>query len=204
VVEEGAKKHLSSNRQFVDTPSKKWALTQEAFDALLAWLDPEREQAGKRYEDIRNRLIKIFACRACHEPEDLADEAINRVAKRVGEIARTYSGDPALYFYGVGNNVHLEYLRKRMPQLAMPPAPSPDEFEQEYECLDRCMSRLPDDSRELVLQYYQEEKKARIEHRKVLAEKWGIALNALRIRAHRIRTTLRQCVQDCLVQHTAV
>lgn len=197
---------MSNDRQSAEAArSTRWALTQEAFDTLLGWLDPEREQAGKRYEDIRLRLIKIFTCRGCHEPEDLADEAINRVAKRVGEIAETYTGDPALYFYGVANKIHLESLRKKVVrQLPPQPEPPPDDSEREYhECLERCMGRLLPQNRELVLQYYQEDKSAKIEHRQILADGLGIALNALRIRAHRIRTTLRQCVQDCLAQRAA-
>jgi hypothetical protein len=34
----------------VNAPSimnKEWSLTQENFDALLLWLDPNREQAGQ-------------------------------------------------------------------------------------------------------------------------------------------------------------
>ena len=49
--------------------NKDWFLTQEAFDALLAWLDPEREAAGRKYEEIRLRLIKLFTCRGCSEPD---------------------------------------------------------------------------------------------------------------------------------------
>ncbi len=60
------------------------------------------------------------------------------------------------------------------------------------------MERLTPDNRVLVLQYYQEEKKAKIDHRKLLAEHLGIAVNALRIRACRIRATLLECVQNCL------
>lgn len=175
-------------------------MTQEAFDALLAWLDPERERAGKRYEDIRRRLVKIFAYRGCREPEDLADETINRVAKRVGEIAGTYSGDPSLYFYGVANKVHHESLRKKLPPPLPPPEPS-QEIELEYECLELCMGTLNADSRELVLQYYHGEKRARIERRRAMAERLGIPLNALRIRAHRLRVALRDCVNDCLARH---
>jgi hypothetical protein len=48
------------------------------------------------------------------------------------------------------------------------------------------------------MQYYQWEKSAKVGHRQALADQLGIALNALRIRAHRIRVTLRQCVQNCL------
>ena len=183
---------------------KEWVLTQESFDKLLAWLDPSREQAGKRYEEIRRRLIKIFTCRGCVEADSLADETINRVTQKMQTLAESYTGDPALYFYGVAHKVHLEYLRRKpAPALPPPPLDSSDEIEREYDCLERCMQQLTPDNRELVLQYYQEEKQAKINHRKQLAEQLGIALNALRIRAHRIRATLHQCVQNCLEQRAA-
>ena len=182
----------------------KWHLDQESFDRLLAWLDADRDRAADKYERIRYSLIRIFTCRGCPEAEDLADETFNRVAKKVGEVAATYVGDPALYFYGVAHNVHLEYLRKKArqlpPSLPLPQPPPNGDAEPEYECLESCMEHLPPASRKLVLEYYQEEKQAKINHRKQLAEQLGIALNALRIRAYRIRATLQECVRDCVMQ----
>jgi hypothetical protein len=55
----------------------------------------------------------------------------------------------------------------------------------------------------LVLEYYRQERKAKIDHRKLLAAELGIAVNALRIRAHRIRRSLEQCVHTCLEQQPA-
>ena len=177
--------------------NKDWILTQESFDALLNWLDPGREEAGQKYEDIRLRLIKIFTCRGCLEPEDLADETINRVSKRLPEIQGSYEGDPTRYFYGVANKVHMEYVRRK--PLPIPPvSDNSDEIEKEYECLEKCIGKLRPEHRGLVLDYYQEEKRTRIDHRKKLAEQLGIALNALRIRAHRIRGSLYECVRNCV------
>jgi RNA polymerase sigma factor (sigma-70 family) len=149
--------------------------------------------------------MKIFTCRGCTEAEDLADETINRVTAKVEEVAENYSGDPALYFYGVAQKVHLEYLRKRhTPDVSVPLSVIPsEESEEEYECLEQCIERLPPDNRQLVLRYYQEEKQAKIEHRKQVAKELGIAVNALRIRAHRIRLVLQRCVLDCLEQQPA-
>jgi DNA-directed RNA polymerase specialized sigma24 family protein len=175
---------------------RTWSLTQEAFDGLLAWLDADREQAGRKYEAVRRRLIQIFTCRGCRDAEDLADETINRVTLKVPEVAPGYTGDPALYFYGVAQKVHLESLRRK-PHV--PPNPSaPPDLELEYECLERCMERLPPSQRELVLEYYREDRRAKIDFRKELARRLGVELNALRIRAHRIRTTLRECVRECV------
>lgn len=193
----------------------EWVVTQQDFDRLLDWLAADRESAGSKYEKIRVRLIKIFTCRGCGEADDLADETINRVTVKLGEIAASYSGDPALYFYGVAQKVHLEYLRKKprvqesfeagnkpRGQTVWPPETA-DEIEQEYECLEQCMDRLPPENRRLVLEYYQEEKRAKIDHRKQLADQLGIAVNALRIRACRLRAQLQQCVQNCLEQSPA-
>ena len=175
----------------------EWDLTPEAFEQLLFWLNPNREQAGRKYEEIRRKLIKIFICRGCICPEELADETMNRVTRKVPEIIGNYVGDPSLYFYGVAHNVHLEYVRKK-PNLLPPPAPDPpEETERDYECLEQCMERLTSKSRELVLEYYQAEKRAKIDRRKELASRLGIAVNALRIRAHRIRSNLQECVFEC-------
>ncbi len=181
-------------------PKKEWNLTQEAFAKFLSWLGRNPDDAGKKYEDIRRRVIKIFVCRGCDCPEDLTDETINRVIFRSQEIAETYVGDPALYFYGVAHKVHLEYLRKK-PDI-QPPLPSDGSLrsEEEYGCLDQCFERLLPRSRELVLEYYQEEKPSKIEFRKQLALQLGIPLNALRIRIWRIRTNLHACVVQCLQQ----
>ena len=181
-------------------------LTQKDFDTLLAWLDSDREKAGRKYESIRLRLIKIFTCRGCNEAEDMADETINRVCLKAQEIMDGYVGDPALYFYGVAYKVHLEYSRKKATRVELPAmiaSSEETEHETEYECLEQCIQQLPAKQRELVLQYYQEDARAKIDHRKELAQKLGIALNALRIRAHRIRATLQECVRNCMEQNAA-
>ncbi len=175
-------------------------LTQAAFDSLLAWLDADREQAGRKYENIRQRLIKIFTCRGRPDAEELADETINRVTLKAPEVAQAYVGDPALYFYGVAQKIYLESMRKRPPAVVPVVAASSDEIEREYECLERCLEQVSPHGRELVLEYYQNDKRAKIDQRKQLAQRFGIAQNALRIRAHRIRATLQQCVEECLQQ----
>jgi DNA-directed RNA polymerase specialized sigma24 family protein len=182
---------------------KEWVLSQEAFDKFLAWLDADRDRAGEKYEEIRRKLIKIFAHRGCAIAEELTDEAINRVNRRVQEIADTYVGDPALYFYGVAQKVYLEYVKKKPAPKPLPPSDPPDETERNYECLERCMQHLDLASREIILEYYHQERRAKIDHRKDLADRLGIALNTLRMRVHRIKAGLQLCVGDCLKQNEA-
>jgi DNA-directed RNA polymerase specialized sigma24 family protein len=177
---------------------KDMALTQDGFDDLLAWFDPNRERAGKKYEEIRRRLVKIFTSRGCPVAEDLADETINRVAGKVHELVGNYSGDPALYFYGVAKKVFQEYLKKRSALPSPPPVELREDIEQEHFCLEKCITRLTPQNRDIVLGYYKEERQAKIDHRKTIAGKLGITTTALRIRAHRIRLSLHECIVRCL------
>jgi DNA-directed RNA polymerase specialized sigma24 family protein len=186
-------------------------LTLESLDQLLDWLDQDRDRAGQRYEQVRSRLIKIFGCRGCTVAEELADETINRVAGKVPQIAGSYVGDPALYFYAVAEKIYLEYLRRTPAHLTPLPADlaqkkaPPDETEPGYRCLEQCMERLSAQNRELILFYYghHDDPQSKISSRKELSERMGIGTNALWIRAHRIRESLKKCVGECLQRRQA-
>ena len=178
-------------------------LTSEGFEALLSQLAPERERAGELYETIRHRLVRLFEWRGCASPEDLADETINRVARRLAEGVELRSNDPYGYFCGVAHLVYKEVLRRASREhraLAngdWPPAAEEDEpSDARLECLRRCLAQLPPDQRGLVLRYHQGENNIR--NRQQLAREAGIPMNALRIRVHRVRRKLESCVHACL------
>ncbi len=183
---------------------KNSVITQVAFDKLLSWLDADREQAGTKYEKIRHRLIEIFSSRACQEAEDLADEVINRVARKSLDVAEGYVGDPAHYFYAVAKNVRLEYWKVKPPlEMPLPPEPIPEEqLAREGACLEQCLGHLPKQSREQFLQYHGGEQQVKIGQRKKLCDQLDISPNALRIRIHRIGMILKRCLEDCLGQTT--
>src|SRR5262245_43479522 len=86
------------------------SLSPRSFEKLLAFLAPDREAAGWRYEAIRRRLVTFFECRGCPRPEDLADEVIDRVARKVEEGGAVIPS-PEAYFYGVARNVERESWR---------------------------------------------------------------------------------------------
>lgn len=177
------------------------SLTKEQFDQLLAWLDTDPNQAGEKYEKIRRRLITIFLTRQCQEAEDLADETINRVAKKIEELKDIYVGEPMRYFHGVAKNVLLEvYQRRNRPIPIPPPVVSNKELEPSLDCLDKCLAKLPAENRELILLYYQEQKKAKIVAHKEMEEQMQIKAGALRARTYRIRVKLEKCLLDCLKQ----
>lgn len=187
---------------------KEWVLTKEAFDRLLAMLDADREEAGQKYERVRLKLVRYFQWRGGVAPDREADETINRVARRIdeGQDVRNLNA----YIYGVAKLVLAESLRAREREMealggasaasgAEGPAADDDRDAAERRaCLERCLGHLPEASRSLIIEYYQDEKSRKIECRKLLAARLGIPLNALRIRAHRIRVNLEACVRECL------
>lgn len=67
-------------------------------------------------------------------------------------------------------------------------------------CLERCLSGLPAENRDLIVRYYEGEKSAKIENRKRLAAELEISVHALEVRAYRIREGLYDCISDCLKQ----
>ena len=180
---------------------KESAPSAESFDYLLEWLNLDREQAGQRYEEIRRRLIKIFARRGCLEAEELADETLRRVELNVHKVAPSWVNDPALYFYAIGRNVRREYHRRKPVPWLPPPVPNAEQAELEDVCLERCMQRLlTRNERSLVLQYHQGQGRVKIEKRQELGRQHGLGPNALRIRICRLVTRLRPCILDCVSQ----
>jgi DNA-directed RNA polymerase specialized sigma24 family protein len=177
--------------------------TRLEFEALLAALDPDREQAGLKYETIRSRLIRLFEWRGCKSPEDLADVTISRVAKRIYEGVR-FENEPFSYFCGVAHLVHKEFLRsvareqKAFDRGDWPPQQpeAEPEDEQRLSCLNRCLGQLPPGEKDLLLRYYQGGDNIR--NRKDLCRERDTTINALRIQVHRVRRKLESCIRDCL------
>ena len=198
------------------SPGKDWVLTQDAFDGLLSSLDADRERAAERYEALRRALTTYFEFRDVAAPEELADETINRVARRLSEGKEIYAGNPSSYFYGVARNVWREQLAAPGKVVSsvddLPPgrAAAEDPFEasarraerdaheRRLECLEGCLGGLKADERVLITDYYQGEKDVKIRNRKALAGRLDIPPGALRIRACRLRARLEECVRACV------
>ena len=203
------KHRISTDMPAASVSRRKWVLTQEAFDKLLASLGDDRETAGERYLETRGNLIRFFEWRGSPFPEDHADETINRIAKRISE--REEIRNPASYFLGVARMLLLETNRERIRQQQrlneltslINTSNQPDESDAPLDCLRECLQHLSSENRELILQYYHGEKGAKIESRKKLAERYGIPVNTLRMRALRIREDLQRRVENWHEQCTS-
>jgi len=188
-------------------------LTADAFAKLLDCLSADREQAGEKYEDLRLTLIRFFEWRGAPFPEERADETFNRVARKLeeGVTVKNIGG----YCYEVARLVCLEAFKgrdsKRSPlevlnQEAAVASTTDEALEKELRlsCLEDCLGGLPDESRELIVRYYQDERRSRIDHRKVLAERLGLRRDALANRAQRVRDKLERCVSLCFKKKVAI
>jgi hypothetical protein len=95
---------------------RDWALTESAFEQLLVWLGQDSEPGGERYVEMRRRLVHYFDRKNCLSPDELADETLNRVARRLEEEGTIISDTPAHYCYIVARLVFLESLRQKRRQ----------------------------------------------------------------------------------------
>jgi DNA-directed RNA polymerase specialized sigma24 family protein len=185
-----------------------WELNPQSFEKMLDWLDKDREIAGQKYEAIRLRLIKVLHYRGCFDGESLADEAIDRVTQKIDLLAETYEGDPAYYFLNVANKIYLEHRRKpvsvelptNLAELPETAYAGEENFQPEYECLKKCLANLSDSKRGFILDYYQENKKEKIAGLQQIADREGIELTSLHMRAFRLRESLQKCVLKCLAE----
>lgn len=180
----------------------KWEFTATALERLLARLDADPDRAAEAYEVLRHTLTRFFDWRGAHFPDECADEAINRLARRLDEGAEVE--DPRGYALGIARLVLME--RSRSPQLRQDeldeqtPAPPPvrtNEPPQLHDCLDTCLAALPPESRTLILEYYQDQRRLKIDRRVRLATELGLTAQALRSRAQRVRDRLERCVRGC-------
>jgi DNA-directed RNA polymerase specialized sigma24 family protein len=178
-------------------------LTSEAFERFLFSLDPDAEHAGEKYEALRRKLVKIFDWRGARFPEECADETINRLIRKLesGETIR----DIPTYCQGIARLVFLETLKEpdnrwvsldELSAVVVPPFHEEDGAHRQ--CFMRCLNELPVESRQLILEYYEDERRDKINNRQAMADRLGIPLNALRCRAQRIRDKLEQCITNCL------
>jgi DNA-directed RNA polymerase specialized sigma24 family protein len=145
-------------------------------------------------------LIRIFVSKGFSDAEDLADETINRVMKRLPGIRGTYVGEPAKYFHGVSRFILLEVGRRKevateeIPGFSVEPGVHTDE----YDCLVKCLKFLAPEKRDLIIDYYTYDGREKIEQHQRMATERGITEGALRGRAHHVRGNLEKCIDQCM------
>jgi RNA polymerase sigma factor (sigma-70 family) len=183
------------------------SITGDSLKKLLDCFDADHDLAGEKYEELRRALIRFYNGRGIFFAEECADEVFDRVSRRLlegVEIKNIYS-----YCYEVARLILLERLKskdnRRVPFEESVPVDSildhnddSTEKERMLQCLDRCLQQLPPESRALIIEYYQDSQRDRIDRRKALAKRLGLRRDALANRAQRLREKLEHCIRDCL------
>ena len=186
-----------------------WELNEGALEKLLSHLDPDREAAGEKYVRLQLRLSSFFEQRRFSPPDEHAGVVLDRLARKFdeGEAVQNATG----YALGIARLYALELSRRPVVEgvddwgavpvsaerLAAGRAQEPDGEDARLSCLDRCLDRLPAQERRMVIGYYQDDKRAKIDNRRELSSLLGINMNTLRIRVMRTQRRLEKCVTDC-------
>ena len=187
-------------------------LTAEAFALLLERLDADENKAGAKYEELRLKLVKFFVWRGCAatNADTLADETLDRVASKLVQAVEVENINA--YAVEVSRYVWLEFKRKykedgfgdESPKIAVSPDFS-DEPDTLISCLQSCLSEITTDNNDrlLILGYYDaDENEKNKQHRKNLAEKLGLTMNTLKVKACRLRVRLEKCIKECMKKQT--
>ena len=109
---ESASVAVSSALETPDPGSEHSANTND-LAKLLARLDDDPEQAALKYEHLRRALIRYFDWRGGSSADECADEALDRLTRR---MSGTTVHDVYKYAHGIARLVLLE--RRRAPVLA--------------------------------------------------------------------------------------
>jgi DNA-directed RNA polymerase specialized sigma24 family protein len=173
-------------------------LTERSLARLLDLLDTDRDRAALAYEKLRERTAGLLEWWGSMNADELADETLDRVARKVDEGASVTQSSLAAYVRGVARLVFYEARRADrsdpLPSTEVAASP-PEEEPRALECLDHCLNALAPQERRLVLLYYDDHK---TETRQRIAKELDITMTALRIRMHRLRARLETCVSDCM------
>jgi DNA-directed RNA polymerase specialized sigma24 family protein len=127
----------------------------------------------------------------------------------IARIVRSRTNEtetPARYCYIVARFVFMEHLRAVKKEnlrdaeirSQLRPGGHPRSDEKMIACLERCAGKLEPLNREVISRYYVGKGHSKNENRRALAEELGISINALSVRACRIRDRLEACVKECI------
>ena len=187
------------------------------YEELLRSLAADEHVAGKRYLALRSKLVLYFEGRRLSPADDLADEVLHRTAQKLADGEKI--DDLNRYVYGIARFVRLETYRKRESEsldeavadgthkvsdkLKVDPIDSGDDDSPLTErCLSECLSKLANESKDLLLSYYAADERSgmHIEQRRTLAEKLGKSAGALQKQICLLRQKVSRCTHECVNQ----
>jgi RNA polymerase sigma factor (sigma-70 family) len=187
-----------------DPSSMRRNASKASIPALLAALGETPEESGIEYERLRSKLILFFSRRMLQFPEDLADEALDRLARRI--VEGTIIDSIPAFALGIGRHLALEQMKNRAETMGDDfwdnvPAPSATQSsEEEIARMERCLKTLRPDEAKLLRGYYLATEDTPMKTRGKLAKRLGISANTLRQRVFLARQRLRDCMTSAVMK----
>jgi DNA-directed RNA polymerase specialized sigma24 family protein len=174
---------------------------KEMLKELLTLLHPDEAQAGVEYQKLHERLARFFDWNNAQDPAALADEALDRLAKRATEPEEGVRNVSA-FALGIARHLLQEEARRQLKMVeigrhwhAMESARRQEPGAEALEdALQHCLERMRPERRRLIEAYYSYNGAEKIKMHQKLAEAEGLSLNALRNRALRTRQELETCI----------
>jgi RNA polymerase sigma factor (sigma-70 family) len=176
-------------------------------------------ESEAEFQLLRQKLLRFFEIQGAGAfAADLTDETISRVGVKLSEGVRIEVAEPFFYFRGVAVNVLREHRRREQNLISLDAedfaqaqllAVNPKEIEnaaasrelreRQFDCLEKTLNNLPQESRRLFLEYHADSPNALREiTRAALAQRLNIDVTALRNRVARLRKKIEQMMIDCL------
>lgn len=174
----------------------------ELLNVLLEVLGETREEAGAAYREIHERLTRFFSLNNGSDPQTLADEVMDRLAKRTVNEPKEKIISPHAFALGIARHLLQEDQRRyaRETKVArdwdVRSGASENDQEQLLEALEECMSHMSEDKRKLLLAYYSWPEGKKIDHHREMVDRHELTMNALRNRVMRARSELDSCVRN--------
>lgn len=176
---------------------------------LLNWLGPTPEEAGQRYELVRQKLLVFFERNGCSPADEWVDKTFDVVARKLAIGETIHTSSPAAYCLGVARLLCKEYWRaperKHRSLETDDPFKAGDEralfnHELQFACLSQCLNRLPAAEQQIIQSYYDDDWHQQLTNRQALARRLKLTATGLRSRASRIRSQLGLCVKACIAR----
>jgi DNA-directed RNA polymerase specialized sigma24 family protein len=180
---------------------------KETLKVLLNLLGSDEAQAAVEYYNLHQRLTRFFDWNNANDPMALADEALDRLAKRAAEPGLDEGvQNVSAFALGIARHLLQEEARRqvkmaeigrhwRAMELARPTEPESETLE---DALQHCLGKMRPERRRLIEAYYSYGDAEKIKMHQQLAETEGLSLNALRNRALRTRQELETCIRKHL------
>src|SRR5580698_11106276 len=160
----------------------------ELLEALLGMLGEGTEDAAVAYRDLHQRLVRFFRLRDGSDPESLADEVIDRLARNAVDRTSGNISSPHAFALGIARHLLQEDTRRQIRESEAERdwshlvAHAHSSNEPLLQAIEACLARMPENKRELLRTYYAWTGQRKIDHHRQIADHLGLTLNALRNR----------------------